>query len=200
MSRTFLYLSHPQVAIDPNVDIPDWPLNTVGQGRVQTLAQSGTLRGIDVVISSQERKAIDTAAPLAAALGCPLVSRSLMHENDRSATGFLPVDEFEAVADQFFDRPDDSIRGWETARDAQARIVGQVNDCLAEHTKGDVLFVGHGGVGTLLYCHFAGVPISREHDQLNGGGCYYACDGPDWRPRFGWRAMEHLSDGKTQGY
>lgn len=28
-----------------------------------------------------------------------------MHENDRSATGFLPPPEFEAVANQFFANP-----------------------------------------------------------------------------------------------
>ena len=33
---------------------------------------------------------------------------------------------------------------------------------------GDVLVVGHGATGTLLWCHLAGVEISREHDQCGG--------------------------------
>ena len=44
-------------------------------------------------------------------------------ENDRSATGFLPREEFWATADLFFAHPTESIRGWERAIDAQARIV-----------------------------------------------------------------------------
>ena len=49
-----------------------------------------------------------------------------MHENDRSATGFLEPSEFERVADEFFARPTVSIGGWERAIDAQKRIVGEV--------------------------------------------------------------------------
>ena len=39
-------------------------------------------------------------------------------ENDRSATGFVPAEEFEALADTFFADPHTSIRGWERAIDA----------------------------------------------------------------------------------
>jgi hypothetical protein len=47
-------------------------------------------------------------------------------ENDRSATGFLPPEEFERVADEFFGSPEKSARGWERAGDAQVRIVRAV--------------------------------------------------------------------------
>jgi hypothetical protein len=53
-------------------------------------------------------------------------------ENDRSATGFIPEPEFSHVASQFFASPDTSIRGWERARDAQARIVAAVDRVIAE--------------------------------------------------------------------
>ncbi|WP_306235158.1 hypothetical protein [Bradyrhizobium sp. Bra64] len=36
---------------------------------------------------------------------------------------------------------------------------------LARNRPGDILFVGHGAVGTLLFCHFSGHPIDRVHDQ-----------------------------------
>lgn len=104
-------------------------------------------RGID------ETKAIETAAPLAKAVRYLLEVREMMHENDRTATGFLPSNEFEAVADQFFAHPDDSVRGWETARAVQSRIVAEVKECLEKYRDGDLLFVDHGGVGSLLFCH-----------------------------------------------
>ena len=72
-----------------------------------------------------------------------------MHENDRSATGYLPGPEFEATADRFFAEPQISVRGWERAIDAQARILGAVAETLARHPGGDLLLVGHGAVGTL---------------------------------------------------
>ena len=38
----------------------------------------------------------------------------------------------------------------------------------------DIAIVGHGGTGTLLYCHLAGVAIDRRYDQpaTNGGNCF----------------------------
>jgi broad specificity phosphatase PhoE len=193
MHRTIRYLSHPQVVIDPTKPIPDWSPSEVGLGRIAALAASDALTGTRHVISSAETKAIETATPLAKSLGCRLKVREAMHENDRSATGFLPPDEFESVVDQFFGCPEESVRGWETARAAQARIVAEVQDCLRNCETGDVLFVGHGGVGTLLFCYLSGDPISREFDQgANGGGCFFEFSGPQGKPSSRWQPFETL--------
>ena len=157
------------------------------------LARSGALKGTRHVVSSGETKAIETATPLANALGCNLVVRQAMHENDRSSTGFLPPEEFESVADQFFARPHESVCGWETAVAAQTRIVSEVRDCLQHCVEGDVLLVGHGGVGTLLLCYLSDVPISREFDQgTGGGGCYFEFTAQLGKPFAGWQALEQL--------
>ncbi|WP_299502854.1 histidine phosphatase family protein [uncultured Roseobacter sp.] len=187
------YLSHPQVQIDPHKEIHLWSLNDTGAARVARLAQSNALADTRRIVTSAEVKAVETARPLARALGCALEVRERMHENDRSATGFLPSQEFEQVADQFFAEPETSVRGWETARAAQSRIVSEVRACLRDHSEGDVLFVGHGGVGTLLYCHLAGLRIDRAHDQgPGGGGCYFAFSTVMGPPAHAWRPMEQL--------
>ncbi|WP_367646840.1 histidine phosphatase family protein [Ruegeria arenilitoris] len=195
VGRIVRYLTHPQVQIDPAVDIPDWSLNDVGRSRVSRLAESlGVLRGTTRIISSQETKAIETAQPLAVALGLELEMRQDMHENDRSATGFLPPVEFEGVADQFFAHPNVSVRGWETASAAQDRIVRAVKSCLSEHGEGDILFVGHGGVGTLLFCALAQLPIDRRYDQgPGGGGNWFQFSTDDMKPLHGWRCIEELA-------
>lgn len=193
MHQRIRYLSHPQVLIDPAKPIPEWSLNDVGAKRVLALAGSGALAGTEHVISSAETKAVETASPLAEALQCRLEIREAMHENDRTATGFLPPAEFEAVADQFFASPDVSVRGWETAKSAQDRIVKEVKECLLSCPTGDVLFVGHGGVGTLLLCYLSGLPIGREHDQgPGGGGCYFEFSQHRSAPNLRWRPLEHL--------
>jgi len=186
------YLTHPQVDIDPAKDIPCWSLSAEGSARVQALARSGALTGTTTVISSDETKALETATPLAEALGCTLHLKPQMHENDRSATGYLPAAEFERTADAFFGQPTISVRGWETASAAQARIVTAYRECRAQHRAGDILFVGHGAVGTLLYCHLNGLPISRTHDQLPGGGCYLDLSQTAPSPPLGWQPLEAL--------
>lgn len=191
------YLTHPQVIVDPLKDMRRWSLNATGAARVSALAaQPGRLSGTRRVISSDEAKALETAGPVALALGVDVEIRPGMGENDRSATGFLPPAEFERVADEFFARPFDSIRGWETATDAQRRILSEVDDCLAGPQDGDVLLVGHGGVGTLLFCALSGVGIDRRFDQgPGGGGCWFQFGLGDRKPRHGWKQMERLREG-----
>ena len=189
------YLTHPQVQVDPLVPVPRWGLSAQGRARVEALAKAGWLADTARIVSSGETKALETAAILAAALGVAVEIREATHENDRAATGFLPPLEFEAVADAFFAQPAVSIRGWERAVDAQARIVREAEAVLAREGTGDLLFVGHGAVGTLLYCHYAGLPIDRAHDQPPGGGHYFAIAREDRRVLHPWRRMEDTSSG-----
>jgi broad specificity phosphatase PhoE len=135
--------------------------------------------GIRSVFSSTERKAVDGARILAGHLGVPFRQVEALGENDRSETGFLPGPEFEATADAFFARPDESVRGWETAAEAQQRIVEAVDRISrsARAADGDVAIVSHGAVGTLLLCHLRGWEIDRARDQPGeGGGNYFAFD------------------------
>jgi broad specificity phosphatase PhoE len=192
MSGVVRYLTHPQVAVDPSVPVPSWGLSAVGRARAQAFADAGRLSATTRIIASGERKAIETAEIIASRMNVALETREAMHENDRSATGFLQPQEFEAVADEFFRRPLVSIRGWERAIDAQRRILHEAEDVLNRTQAGDVLFVGHGAVGTLLFCHYAGLEIDRRHDQPGGGGYCFAFASDGRRILHGWRRMEEL--------
>ncbi len=196
MKAIVRYLTHPQVLIDPAIPVPLWELDADGHARVAALVQAGWLRGTHRIVSSAERKALETATPIADALGLQVIVREAMHENDRSATGFLPPPEFEAVADQFFAHPERSIRGWERAIDAQTRVVREAEAILGLDASSDTLFVGHGAVGTLLYCHYAGLAISRSHDQVGGGGQYFSFELTKRRILHHWRAMELAQPGR----
>lgn len=173
-----LYVTHPQVAMSANIPVPLWALSDQGMRRAKAFAQSGVVPAGAMVFSSRERKALELADLLAAKAGTPVLSDHQMGENDRSATGFLPPDLFEATADRFFASPDASVDGWERAVDAQSRIVAVVTTALASAPAGTpVIFCGHGAVGTLLKCHVAGRPIARSEDQgrtggTGGGNCF----------------------------
>lgn len=195
MTEIIRYLTHPQVHIDPDLPVPAWSLNTIGQYRARQLVRAGWLAKTTQIISSAEKKAIETAEPIAAALGLEIEIRDAMHENDRSSTGYLAAEEFERVASSFFSNPMTSIRGWERAIDAQARIVGEVQSVLARKTRGDVLFIGHGGVGTLLLCKILGATISRAFDQPPGGGNYFSFAKEGWRLLHDWRQLEYGASG-----
>lgn len=148
------------------------------------------MRSISAVYCSDEQKAVDGAQILASHLSLPITTIAALGKNDRSATGFLPPDEFERVATEFFSRPTTSVRGWERAVDAQARVVAAVEQAISgDETTGAIAIVSHGAVGTLLCCHLTGRAIDRRWDQPpNGGGnyLYYDTARPQdclyWRP------------------
>jgi broad specificity phosphatase PhoE len=190
MQNCVRYLTHPQVQIDPAVPVPLWTLSAIGRKRVCALARAGWLFGTTEIIASGEPKALETAEILAAELGLAVTVKEAMHENDRSATGFLPPAEFEVVANEFFATPTVSVRGWEPARAAQQRIVREMEMVLEGEPRGDILVVGHGAVGTLLLCHYSKISISRAHDQPVGGGNYFTFLRHDRRVLHFWWPME----------
>lgn len=188
-----LYLSHPEVAIDPAIPVPDWGLSEKGRARTKAFARHPVIPRIGRIVASREKKAIETADILAAVGGLRVEIRDDLHENDRSATGFLSPPDFEATANRFFAEPDASIRGWERAIDAQARIVNAVAAILDEYpTCPLTLFVGHGGVGTLLLSHAGGLAIDRAHDQKAGGGHLYAFRNAPFALLSRWQRMEEF--------
>ncbi len=174
--RTLYLITHPNVVISRDVPVPRWPLSELGKQRMRAGLKQPWVRDVTSVYCSTEQKAIDGAEILAQHLSLGFSRIEELGENDRSATGFLPPDEFERVADEFFGSPETSVRGWERAIDAQARIVGAVHRIFEmDRTAGALAIVSHGAVGTLLYCHLAGEPIARRWDQPpNGGGNFYS--------------------------
>ncbi|WP_082652787.1 histidine phosphatase family protein [Aureimonas sp. AU12] len=166
---SLLFVTHPEVVIDPAVPIERWQLSHKGIERMRAFSRSPVCADVRAIWASSETKAIEAAGILAGALGLGFQVSKDLGENERSATGFLPPTEFEAVADAFFAEPNTSIRGWERAIDAQARVREALLRILSRHEEGDVAVVSHGAVGTLLFCSLSGHAISRSLDQPSQG-------------------------------
>jgi broad specificity phosphatase PhoE len=166
-----IFITHPEVVVDPQTPVPCWRLSDKGVARMRAFVASPVVGDVTEVWASTETKAIEAAGLLAARFGLPIRLHPSLGENDRSSTGFLPPHEFEAAADAFFASPSDSVRGWETAEAAQARVVAAIDDILASRAdvSGDVAVVAHGAVGTLLLCKLLDEPISRTRDQPSQG-------------------------------
>ena len=166
------FITHPEVVMDPSLPVTEWALSGEGLGRALRMLCQPWCRQIGQIACSTERKSIAVAELMSHHLRVPCTAHAGLGENDRSATGYLPKEEFEATADEFFARPDRSVRGWETALAAQARIVQAVERVLREASSLDVAIVAHGGVGALLRCHLKGIPISRSEDQPRQGSYF----------------------------
>jgi broad specificity phosphatase PhoE len=214
------FITHPDVVKDPDVPVPRWPLSARGRERMAALLARPWVGGIGAIYCSDEQKALDGAAILAGHLGLtPLVAPEL-GEVDRSSTGYLPEEEHAAAARLLFERPDESVRGWETARHAQARIIAAI-EAVLEHAReqgsegaggrgdiaiylleteflgrnsvsmGNIAIVAQGAVGTFYLCHLKGVPISMADAQPGrDGGHYFWFDAETKALKGGWMRIE----------
>ncbi len=192
---TLTYVSHPNVVKDPDVPVPRWGLNELGFSRARAMLAQPWTSDITNIVSSDEQKALDTSGVLAAHLGLEIDVRPCSGETDRSSTGYVSEEEHTRLAALYYAEPHKSARGWERSIDSQARVVRCLTDIL-EAADADVAVFGHGGVGTLLRCHLAGLPIAQEHDQP-GMGHYWRYDLLEQRMLHGWRAIDDIEGSTT---
>jgi hypothetical protein len=85
-----LYLTHPQVAMDPDVPVPLWGLSDEGKRRAEAFAARGVVPRGAAIFSSSETKAVELAEIIAAVTEGPIVSDHLMGEK-RSQRHRLPA-------------------------------------------------------------------------------------------------------------
>ncbi len=186
-----IFITHPEVVIDPAVPVPDWPLSPTGRARMERFAGAECVRGLTAFRASAERKARDGAEILARATGLAVGIDPELGENDRSSTGYVAPPEFWDIVRAFFAEPEVSVRGWERALDAQRRIVGAVERIARGDPPGDIAVVAHGGVGALLLAHLTGARIGNGFGQPHpGGGCYLVIDRDTLALEGGWRVLE----------
>lgn len=197
MARLIYFITHPDVVVDPSIPVARWPLSERGRERMRSLLSRSWVAELAAIYSSSEQKAVDGAAMLAEHCRLPFRALPLLGENDRTSTGFLAAAKFQAVADEFFARPETSVRGWERAVDAQARIVSAVLG-LAESTPGSgaIAVVAHGAVGALLLCHVKKAAISRSLEQPGKtGGNYFVFRHPPAALVETWTPIENAAAG-----
>ncbi len=188
---TIYYFTHTQIRVDPAVPVRDWHLSDEGRARLLRVVNAPWVSRVTQVVASSEYRAIETAHIFAARRNLPVTVNAEIDDSMRPLSEFLSVMDLDRTVDAFFAEPQESARpGWETAADAQRRVVVAIDALLAETTTdGDLLVIGHGRIGTLLLCHLAGLAISRAHFQPTPGGNLFAFDRLSRRVLFRWRAQ-----------
>ena len=149
MSKLIL-IKHSQPQIDPFISSREWHLSQEGQLRCKPLADKLATYAPEVIVSSTEPKAIETARIVAERLDKPFEVAQGLHEHDRSNVPFYSPQVFEQAVATFFQKPDELVFGRETALQAQQRFSQAVERVLAKYRDETVAIVAHGTVITLF--------------------------------------------------
>lgn len=118
------------------------------RGRAQAARVIAALAGdrVDALYSSPARRAQETAAPLAAALGLPVTVLDGLDEFDSGHSSYVPVEELRAAADE---RWHQLVRGElhpsVDPADFQAGVVAAVESVAHAHPGGRAVLFSHSG-------------------------------------------------------
>ena len=155
-----LYLiRHSTPRIDPLLPAAQWELSEEGAARARSLADNllASATNIDVVISSIEPKARETARILAETLGKTFSVAEGLHEHERTSLPFLDRPQFEAKIEELFANPTRLVLGDETADQAYARFARAAYSIIDGHQGKDIAIVSHGTVISLFVSRAAGI-------------------------------------------
>ncbi|MDE0690164.1 MAG: phosphoglycerate mutase family protein [Candidatus Poribacteria bacterium] len=154
---TLILIKHALPQIDPTVPANQWRLSEEGQCFSRVLAQRLAQYELDLIFSSVEPKAIETAHIVATALEKRVEVVEGLHEHDRNSVEFLEKKKFEASVFQFFNQPGLLTFGNETANQAHHRFSQAVMGIIEKYPDKNIALVTHGTVLTLFVSHLVGI-------------------------------------------
>jgi len=136
--------------IAPGTGVPADPrLTTRGREQAERLAAWLALEPIDVVLSSPQRRAIETAEPVARAHGLGVRIVEGLVEYDVQSDSYIPMEELRATGDpqlaaMYEGRWEDF--GAESTETFRSRVAATLDEVVAAHPGRRVVAVCHGGV------------------------------------------------------
>jgi broad specificity phosphatase PhoE len=155
--KYLILVKHSQPEIVETIPATEWVLSQEGKTRAYRLGERLKLFSPEVVISSSEPKAVQTARIISQSVGLPVQTMEALREHDRSNTSFLTKQEFASRIQEFFERPDELVFGSETADQAHDRFSSAVKSILHEVPDQTFLIVAHGTVISLFVARLTGV-------------------------------------------
>lgn len=154
--QALILVKHSLPEIDPSFPAKEWVLSNEGRRRARILGERLDRYSLDLIVSSAEPKAIETAEIAAGVLNVRMEVVEGLHEHERVNAGFLEKERFEQSIRQFYEQPADLIFGEETADCAYDRFANAVFGILDRSCRENLAIVTHGTVLSLL--------VSRNSD------------------------------------
>lgn len=166
MNNTFYFLRHGATQRDINLPISQWNLSEKGEEQARKLAQQGVFDEIDVIFSSSEEKAYQTAKPIADKLKKDIIQIKEISELNRDKGGFMEAEEYEQAVKYTLEQLDKSVHNWETAIHALERFSKKIEEIDTQYTNRKILIVGHGFTINLYFAKLLGV-LNHVYERFN---------------------------------
>jgi len=148
--KQLILVKHSLPEIVENIPAREWVLSDEGRSRARMLAEKLKSDHPEIIISSVEAKAKQTAEIISEGLGLQFGIMKGIHEHDRSGVPIHSKDEFQSLVRRFFEQPNTLIFGNETGAQALGRFRKSVQTILESHKGRNLVIVSHGTVMSLF--------------------------------------------------
>lgn len=156
--RKLVLVRHSEPEIVPGVPASQWHLSDEGRQRCTWLAGCLRAYSLDLIVASQEPKAMETGQIVADILGMPLETAPDLHEHERYNVEFtFDRGWFQAKVASVFEHPRTQVFGNETADEAHSRFSQSIASVLGKHCDSNLAVVSHGTVMALFVARAAGL-------------------------------------------
>jgi len=154
--KPLLLVKHSVPEIVEGMPAREWVLSEEGRERARKLAALLLPYQTEIILSSVEPKAWETASILAEVLGLTVQAVNGLQEHDRSTSPYYAKSEFEKLVQEYFEKPDLLVFGKETARQSLARFRETVETAVEAHRDKIMMIVSHGTVISLFVAWLTG--------------------------------------------
>jgi broad specificity phosphatase PhoE len=156
MRRLYL-VRHAEPDIDPTLPASEWPLTARGVASTRRLAATLSDFGPTVIVSSPERKAVETANLIAESLEIAVAVDARVSEHGAGPDAFInDYAEFRAMVQRHFEEASDVVFRQESSLEAGARFAA----CAGELCQADDIpvLVSHGRIMASWLAELSGTP------------------------------------------
>jgi len=152
MNNTIYFLRHAETEVDEELPVSQWQLSTRGKLQADMLLKEKAFKKVNIIVTSDEDKAYDTAYPIARKLGKTIDRFKQLNELNRDKSGYMQKEKWNFAVKYGMKNPDKSKAGWEKGSAALRRFTDKIEELDLAYNKRKILVVSH---GIVLHMYFA---------------------------------------------
>lgn len=157
MSQTLILVKHSMPEIQKDVPAREWALSDEGIVRASRLAERLSSYKPQILVSSPEPKALETAGMIARKHQLSIHVVHELHEHKRDNVPYFSKEVFDKALREFFTVPDKQVFGNESADEAYERFSKAVHSILDIYKDKTIVAVSHGTVISLFVSRLTGM-------------------------------------------
>ncbi len=158
MNNTLIFLRHGSTLMNPETPAASWILSEEGKKEVVELVQTGVFDDINIIISSDEQKAIQTAKPLADRLHKKVILEKNFRELERGTASIKEKQDYNRVVMRIFEDKEYSYQTWETAINTLKRFNKGLEKIERNYSDSKILVISHRIILSLYFAELLRTP------------------------------------------